>query len=124
MSASDERITSHIESLADWRGTLLARLRQLIRASGPELVEGWKWSTPVWSGRGNVVAVGAFQDHVKINFFQGAALDDSTGLFNAGLAAKATRAIDVHEGDELNEAAFKALIRAAVALDRQPTRKR
>ena len=123
MNAS-ERITSHIDSLADWRGTLLARLRQLIRASGPDLVEEWKWSTPVWSGRGNVVAVGAFQDHVKINFFKGAALDDSTGLFNAGLEAKATRAIDVHEGDHLNEAAFKALIRAAVALDQGQTRAR
>jgi hypothetical protein len=133
MNAS-ERITSHIDSLADWRGTLLARLRRLIRAAGPDLIEQWKWSTPVWSGRGNVVAVGAFQDHVKINFFQGAALDDSKGLFNAGLEAKATRAIDLHEGDRLDEAAFKDLMRAAVALDqgkaearaprKKPTRQR
>jgi len=120
MNAS-ERITSHIDSLADWRGALVARVRRLIRASGPDLVEEWKWSTPVWSGRGNVVAVGAFQDHVKINFFKGAALDDSTGLFNAGLEAKATRAIDLHEGDRLDEAGFKALIRAAVALDQGQT---
>jgi hypothetical protein len=133
MNAS-ERITSHIDSFADWRGTLLARLRRLIRGAGPDLVEEWKWSTPVWSSRGNVVAIGAFQDHVKINFFKGAALHDSKGLFNAGLEAKATRAIDIHEGDHLDEAAFKDLIRAAVALDqgkgkagtprKKPTRKR
>jgi hypothetical protein len=117
-----EHITSHIDSLADWRGPLLTRLRRLIGAAGPGLVEEWKWSTPVWSGRGNVVAVGAFQDHVKINFFKGAALADPKGLFNAGLEAKATRAIDLHEGDRLDEAAFKDLVRAAVALDQGNTR--
>lgn len=117
-----ERITSHIDSFADWRGKLLARLRRLIRAAGPELVEEWKWNTPVWSGRGNVIALGAFQDHVKINFFKGAALDDPKGLFNAGLEAKATRAIDFHEGDQLDEAALKDLIRAAVALDQGKTK--
>ncbi len=121
MNAS-EHITRHIDSLADWRGVMLAGLRRLIRAAGPDLVEEWKWSTPVWSGRGNVVAVGAFQDHVKINFFKGAMLDDPKHLFNAGLEAKATRAIDVHEGDRLDEAALKALIRAAVALDRAKTK--
>lgn len=117
-----ERITSHIESFADWRGTLLTRLRRLIREAGPDLVEQWKWSTPLWSGRGNVVAIGAFQDHVKINFFRGAALADPKGLFNAGLDAKATRAIDLHEGDRLDEAAFKNLVRTAVALDQGDTR--
>ena len=76
----------------------------------------------MWSGRGNVVAVGAFQDHVKINFFKGAALADPKGLFNAGLEAKATRAIDLHEGDRLDDAAFKDLVRAAVALDRGNTK--
>ncbi len=123
MNAS-ERITSHIDSFADWRGKLLARLRRLIRSAGPELVEEWKWSTPVWSGKANVVAVGAFRDHVKINFFQGAALDDPKGIFNAGLEAKATRAIDLHEGDRLDETAFKDLIRAAVALDQGKTKAR
>jgi len=117
-----EHITSHIDSFVDWRGPLLTRLRRLIGAAGPSLVEEWKWSTPVWSGRGNVVAVGAFQDHVKINFFKGAALADPKGLFNAGLEAKATRAIDLHEGDRLDDAAFKDLIRAAVALDQGNTR--
>ena len=65
----------------------------------PELVEEWKWNTPVWSHNGNVLAVGAFQDHVKINFFKGASLDDPHGLFNAGLEAKASRAIDIHKAD-------------------------
>jgi hypothetical protein len=116
MNAS-ESITSHIASLADWRGKLLARLRGLIGAAGPELVEQWKWNTPVWSGRANVMAIGAFQDHVKVNFFKGASLGDPARLFNAGLEAKATRAIDFHESDRLDEAAFKDLVRAAIALD-------
>jgi hypothetical protein len=114
MTAS-EQITSHIKDLGDWRGQQLARLRELIRAAAPELVEEWKWRTPVWSHNGNVVAAGAFQDHVKVNFFKGASLDDPHRLFNAGLDAKATRAIDIHKSDRLNEAAFKQLVRAAVA---------
>jgi hypothetical protein len=124
MTAS-ERITSHINDLADWRGQLLARLRELIRGAAPELVEDWKWNTPVWSHNGNVLAAGAFRDHVKVNFFKGASLDDPQRLFNAGLDAKATRAIDIHEGDRLNEPALKTLIRAAVAqTSGKPTRKR
>lgn len=116
MNAS-ERITRHIASLADWRGTLLARLRRLIRTAAPDLVEEWKWGTPVWSHGGNVLAVGAFHDHVKINFFKGASLDDPRRLFNAGLEAKATRALDLYEGHRLDEAAFKSLVRSAVALN-------
>jgi len=118
MNAS-ERITLHIDSLADWRGTLLARLRRLIRAAAPDLVEEWKWNTPVWSSGGNVLAIGAFADHVKVNFFKGASLPDPRGLLNAGLEAKATRAIDIREGDRLDEAAFKKLVRAAVALNKR-----
>ena len=95
----------------------LARLRKLILASDPDIVEEWKWGTPVWSHKGNVVAVGAFQDHVKVNFFKGASLPDPQGLFNAGLDAKATRAIDLYEGDKLNEPALKELVRAAIAYD-------
>ncbi len=117
MSAS-ERITSHIESLADWRGTLLARVRRIIGAAGPELVEEWKWGTPVWSGRGNVIAIGAFAEHVKINFFKGAALKDPKGLFNAGLEAEATRGIDFREGDRVDEAALKALCHGCHGLGR------
>jgi hypothetical protein len=108
-------ITNHIAELADWRGTLLARLRELILDANPAMVEEWKWETPVWSHHGNVVAAGAFKDHVKLNFFKGAALPDPDRLFNAGLDAKATRAIDFHEGDPINERALQELIRAAVA---------
>lgn len=115
---TSERITRHIDSLADWRGTLLARLRRLIWAAAPDLVEEWKWNTPVWSCGGNVLAIGAFADHVKVNFFKGASLHDPRRLFNAGLEAKATRAIDIHEGDRVDEAAFKKLVRAAVAVSR------
>ena len=110
-------ITDYIAELADWRGKLLARLRQLILATDPGITEEWKWGTPVWSLKGNVVAIGAFKDHLKINFFKGASLPDPHGLFNAGLDAKTTRAIDLHEGDKINEAALKELMRAAIALN-------
>jgi hypothetical protein len=116
MSAS-EQITNHINDLVGWRGKMLARLRKTILDAAPELVEEWKWNTPVWSSNGNVVAAGAFKDHVKVNFFKGASLSDPKGLFNAGLDAKATRAIDIHEGDKLNEQALKELVRAGVALN-------
>jgi hypothetical protein len=112
-----EQITSYIDGLSGWRGKMVARLRKLISDTSPQLVEEWKWNTPVWSHNGNVVAVGAFSDHVKVNFFKGASLDDPKQMFNAGLEAKATRAIDISEGDKLNEAALKELVRAAVALN-------
>jgi len=129
MNAS-EQITKHIHDLADWRGKALEQLRKLIRHAAPSAIEEWKWNTPVWSQNGNIVAVGAFQDHVKVNFFKGASLDDSHGLFNAGLEAKASRAIDIHEGDRINSAALKDLVRAAVALNggkpntKTPTRRK
>jgi hypothetical protein len=116
MTAS-ERITNYINELADWRGKMLARLRKLILDAAPGIEEEWKWNTPVWSRNRNVLAAGAFQDHVKVNFFQGASLNDPHGLFNAGLDAKTTRAIDIYKGDVVNEAALKELIRAAVALN-------
>lgn len=119
MDAS-EQITTHIKALGGWRGKLLAQLRKLIGAASPELVEDWKWNTPVWSHKGNVVAVGAFADHVKVNFFKGASVEDPKGLFNAGLEAKASRAIDIHEGDGVNEEALKQLVRAATALNGGP----
>src|SRR5690349_9657521 len=112
-----EHITNLIAELADWRGAMLARLRQLILEANPALVEEWKWNTPVWSHHGNVVAAGAFKDHVKLNFFKGATLPDPHGLFNAGLEAKATRAIDIHEGETIDEPALQELIRAAIALN-------
>ena len=108
-------ITNQIAELADWRGKMLARLRKLILEAAPDLTEEWKWGTAVWAHKGNVVSAGAFEDHVKLNFFQGASLKDPQGLFNAGLEAKATRAIDIREGDKINEPALKELIRAAVA---------
>ena len=116
MNAADQ-ITKHIDDLRDWRGTLIAQLRMLIHDAAPAAIEEWKWNTPVWSQNGNLLAVGAFRDHVKINFFKGASLDDPHGLFNAGLEAKATRAIDIHEKDRLDMAVLKELIRAAVALN-------
>ncbi len=112
-----QRITNYIDGLGDWRGPLLARLRELILDTDPDMVEDWKWDTPVWAHQGNVVAGAAFKDHVKLNFFKGASLDDPNGLFNAGLDARASRAIDIHEGDTVNESAFRDLIRAAVTLN-------
>ena len=112
-----ELITQQIQELGDWRGKVLAQLRKLILDAAPEVTEEWKWGTAVWVHKGNVVATGAFKDHVKLNFFQGATLEDSSGLFNAGFEAKTTRAIDVHEGDKINAAALKELVRAAVALN-------
>ena len=115
--AASQQITKHITELAGWRGALMARLRRLILEAEPSIVEEWKWETPVWSLNGNVVAAGVFQDHVKLNFFKGASLPDPHGLFNAGLEAKASRAIDFVEGDAINESALKAIVRAASALN-------
>ena len=98
----------------------MARLRKLIGEAAPDLTEEWKWNTPVWSYKGNVLALGAFDDHVKVNFFKGASLDDPRHLFNAGLDAKASRAIDIHEGGKIDEAALKALVRAAAVLNGGP----
>jgi hypothetical protein len=118
-----QQIDKHIQELADWRGKLLARLRKLILEAVPELTEEWKWDTPVWSYKGNVVAGGAFKDHIKLNFFKGASLKDSHGLFNAGLDAKATRGIDFHEDDKIDEAALKDLVREAVAYNKSGGKK-
>ena len=115
---ASEQITRHIKELQDWRGKMLARLRKLILDAAPDLVEEWKWNTPVWSQAGNVVAAGAFQNHVKVNFFKGASLSDPKGLFNAGLNAKVSRAIDISKDDTLNETAFRELVRAAVSLNK------
>ncbi|HEX4203932.1 MAG TPA: DUF1801 domain-containing protein [Ktedonobacteraceae bacterium] len=110
-----ERIDQHIAELTDWRGQMVARLRKLILEADPHLTEEWKWETAVWSSQGLVCALGAFKQTVKMNFFQGAFLEDPQKLFNAGLEAKKTRAIDFHEGDSADEFALKELICAAVA---------
>lgn len=112
-----QNIDKFIKETADWRGTWIANFRQLILKTAPEVAEEWKWGVPVWSYKGNVVASGVFKDHVKLNFFKGASLADPKGLFNAGLEAKATRAIDISEGDKIDESALKELIREAVALN-------
>ena len=109
-----QEIDKFIKELADWRGKWIAQFRELILKTAPEVTEDWKWGVPVWVYKGNVVASGVFKDHVKLNFFKGASLSDPKGLFNAGLEAKATRAIDIGEGDKLDESALKDLIRAAV----------
>jgi len=113
--AASQQIDNYINGMGDWRGRMTARLRKLILNAAPDLAEEWKWDTPVWSHKGNVVAAGVFKDHVKLNFFKGASLDDPNGLFKAGLEAKATRGIDIHEGEEIDEAALKELVRVAVA---------
>jgi hypothetical protein len=123
MNAS-ELIAKRIEELTDWRGAVLAKLRKLIHEAAPDLTEEWKWDTPVWSHNGNVVAVGAFKDHMKVNFFKGASLKDPKKLFNSGLEAKATRTIDIREGDKLNEAALKELIREAVEFNKTAGKKK
>ena len=97
------------------RWLAIAELRALILDADPDITEEWKWETPVWSHQGLVCAVGAFKKAIKMNFFQGASLEDSHKLFNGGLVAKRTRAIDFHEGDVVDEAALKDLIRVAVA---------
>jgi hypothetical protein len=123
MTAS-QHIDNYINGLNDWRGKTLTRLRKLILEAAPELTEEWKWDTPVWAYKGNVVAGGVFKDHVKLNFFKGVSLTDPHGLFNAGLEAKATRAIDIHEGDDIDEAALKDLVRTAVAYNSSGSKKK
>ena len=123
-SSASQQIDSYIQDLTDWRGKMITRLRKLILDAAPELTEEWKWDTPVWSHKGNVVAAGVFKDHVKLNFFKGASLKDPKGLFNAGLEAKATRAIDFSENDALNEAALKELIREAVEYNTSGSKKK
>jgi hypothetical protein len=110
-----ELIDKQIADLPDWRGKLMTKLRQIVHDADPEIIEEWKWSTAVFTHNGMVGALGAFADHIKINFFKGASLLDPHKLFNAGLEAKATRAIDFFEGDTVKEEALKDLIREAVA---------
>ena len=110
-----ERIDKQIAELTDWRGQMFAQLRKLINEADPDITEEWKWNTAVWSHQGLVCALGAFKKTVKMNFFQGAFLEDPNTLFNAGLDAKTMRSIDFHEGDAVEESALKDLIRSAVA---------
>ncbi len=107
-----------IAALQDWRGEVLARVRQLIRQADPEVVEEWKWrGVPVWEHAGILCTGETYKSVVKLTFAKGASLDDPSGLFNSSLEGNVRRAIDIHEGAELDEKALKALIRAAVALN-------
>lgn len=116
--AASELIDERIEELGDWRGATLSRMRRLIREADPQIVEEWKWKgTPVWSHNGLVCTGETYKSTVKLTFARGASLEDPAALFNASLDGNARRAIDIHEGDSINETGFKALIRAAVALN-------
>jgi hypothetical protein len=111
-------IDERIKELGDWRGKMLARVRGIIHAAEPEIVEEWKWrGTPVWSHGGIVCTGETYKSVVKLTFAKGAALKDPSGLFNSSLDGNVRRAIDIHESDKLDEAALKDLIRAAVALN-------
>src|SRR5580658_6505550 len=117
MSAS-ELISKRIAELADWRGETLARMRKLIRKSDPDVVEEWKWmGTPVWSHDGIICTGESYKNVVKLTFAKGAFLKDPARLFNSSLDGNLRRAIDIHEGEEVDESAFKALVRHAVALN-------
>ena len=117
-AAASRLIDERIKELGDWRGKTLAKVRAIIHDADPEIVEEWKWrGTPVWSHGGIVCTGETYKDHVKMTFAKGAALPDPSGLFNSSLDGNVRRAIDIHEGEKANEAALKALIRAAVALN-------
>jgi hypothetical protein len=110
-------IDAKIEALGDWRGEMLSRLRALIKQADPDVVEEWKWNTPVWSHAGLICTGEAYKKVVKTTFAKGASLPDPSGLFNSSLEGNVRRAIDFHEGQKLDEKALKALIRAAVKLN-------
>jgi hypothetical protein len=119
---------ARIEELGDWRGETLARLRALIKEADPDVVEEWKWrkpshpGVPVWSHHGPICTGETYKSVVKLTFFKGASLEDPSGLFNSSLEGNTRRAIDVHEGDEIDEKAFATLIRAAVRLNESSSR--
>jgi len=118
-----ELIDARIEDLGDWRGEMLSRLRALIKEADPEVAEEWKWrGTPVWSRNGLICTGETYKNVVKMTFAKGASLKDPSGLFNSSLEGNVRRAIDFHEGDKLDEAALKRLIRAAVALNKSSAR--
>jgi hypothetical protein len=119
-----ELIDARIQDLGDWRGEMLSRLRALIKAADPEVTEEWKWrGTPVWSHNGLITTGETYKSVVKMTFAKGASLSDPSKLFNSSLDGNVRRAIDFHEGDTLDEEALKALVRAAVALNKSATRR-
>jgi hypothetical protein len=111
-------IDGRIEELGDWRGTMLSRLRALVKEADPEVVEEWKWrGVPVWEHDGMICTGETYKSIVKLTFAKGASLEDPSGLFNSSLEGNTRRAIDFHEGEKINEKALKALVRAAVTLN-------
>ena len=116
--SASELISKRISDLGDWRGKTLGRMRKLIKKADPAVVEEWKWmGTPVWSHDGIICTGESYKDKVKLTFAKGASLKDPARLFNSSLDGKVRRAIDIHEGKEVDESAFKALVRQAVALN-------
>ena len=118
MSEATKKIDTRIEELGDWRGDMLARIRKLIHQADPDVVEEWKWrGVPVWYHDGMICTGESYKDYLKLTFAKGASLKDPARLFNSSLDGNTRRAIDIHEGDKLNEKAFKALIRDAASLN-------
>ena len=116
--SASQMIDQRIRDLGDWRGSVLNRMRKLIHEADPDVVEEWKWmGTPVWSHNGGICTGESYKQVVKLTFFHGASLKDPARLFNSSLEGNTRRAIDIHEDDAIEEAAFKALIRAAVAFN-------
>jgi hypothetical protein len=118
-----KKIDARIDELGDWRGEMLARIRELIKQAEPDVVEEWKWrGVPVWYRDGMLCTGETYKNHVKVTFAKGASLDDPSGLFNSSLDGNTRRAIDIEENDQLDEKAFTALVRAAVELNSRPRR--
>jgi hypothetical protein len=116
--SASELISQRIAELGDWRGDILGRMRKLVKETDPEVVEEWKWmGTPVWSHGGIICTGESYKDKIKLTFAKGASLDDPAGLFNSSLDGNTRRAIDILEGEEIDEPAFKALVRQAIALN-------
>jgi hypothetical protein len=116
--SASELISKRIADLGDWRGKTLSRMRKLIKEADPDVVEEWKWmGTPIWSHDGIICTGESYKSVVKLTFAKGASLTDKARLFNASLDGNVRRAIDIHEGEEVDESAFKALVRRAVALN-------
>jgi hypothetical protein len=117
--SASQLIDARIEELGDWRGRTLSRLRALVKEADPEVVEGWKWrGVPVWSHDGLICTGETYKNVMKTTFAKGAALKDPSGLFNSSLNGNTRRAIDFHEGEEIDESALKTLVRAAVILNK------
>jgi hypothetical protein len=124
-ASPSQLIDQRIEDLGDWRGEMLSRVRTLIHEAAPDVVEEWKWrGVPVWEDDGIICTGESYKNIVKVTFLKGAALDDPKGLFNSSLEGNTRRAIDIHEGEKLNATAFKALVRAAVKLNKSKPAKR